>query len=118
MALIRWRQTLITVAVYPFFMPISSHFSALSSWVLLIAKAIDSYGLDSEKLFIEGPVGRLEAELPKLVAEAGLVGLTPFDVAPDGERFIGIRQDPDQVPNRIRVVFHWLDELERLVPAD
>jgi len=29
----------------------STHFSALSSWVLLIAKAIDSYGCDSEKLF-------------------------------------------------------------------
>ena len=34
-------------------MPISSHYSALSSWVLMIAKAIDSYGLDSEKLFAE-----------------------------------------------------------------
>lgn len=29
----------------------STHFSALSSWVLLIAKAIDSYGFDSQKLF-------------------------------------------------------------------
>ena len=34
-------------------MPTSSHYSALSSWVLLIAKAIESYGLDSEKLFVE-----------------------------------------------------------------
>jgi AraC-like DNA-binding protein len=34
-------------------MPQSSHFSALSSWVLLLAKAIDSYGLDSRKLFAE-----------------------------------------------------------------
>jgi AraC-like DNA-binding protein len=32
-------------------MPISSHYSALSSWILLIAKAIDSYGLDSRELF-------------------------------------------------------------------
>ena len=32
-------------------MPISSHYSALSSWVLLLAKAIDSYGCDSEELF-------------------------------------------------------------------
>ncbi|MCG6888769.1 MAG: AraC family transcriptional regulator [Gammaproteobacteria bacterium] len=32
-------------------MPISSHFSALSSWVLLIARAIDSYGCDSKELF-------------------------------------------------------------------
>ena len=29
----------------------STHFSALSSWVLLIAKAIDSYGFDSRALF-------------------------------------------------------------------
>lgn len=34
-------------------MPISPHYSALSSWVLMIARAIDSYGLDSEKLFAE-----------------------------------------------------------------
>ena len=32
-------------------MPKSSHYSALSSWVLLLAKAIDSYGCDSEELF-------------------------------------------------------------------
>ena len=30
-----------------------AHYSALSSWILLIAKAIDSYGLDSRKLFHE-----------------------------------------------------------------
>ncbi len=29
----------------------STHFSALSSWVLLIAKAVDSYGLDSREQF-------------------------------------------------------------------
>jgi AraC-like DNA-binding protein len=29
----------------------STHFSALSSWVLLISKAIDSYGFDSRELF-------------------------------------------------------------------
>ena len=29
----------------------NTHFSALSSWVLLIAKAIDSYGFDSRELF-------------------------------------------------------------------
>jgi len=34
-------------------MPISSHFSALSSWVLLIAKAIDSYGHDSKEVFTQ-----------------------------------------------------------------
>ena len=34
-------------------MPTSSHYSALSSWVLLLAKAIDSYGYDSRDLFAE-----------------------------------------------------------------
>ena len=33
-------------------MPISSHYSALSSWVLMIARAIDSYGLDSENCLL------------------------------------------------------------------
>ncbi len=32
-------------------MHLNSQFSALSSWVLLIAKAIDSYGCDSEQVF-------------------------------------------------------------------
>ena len=34
-------------------MPNSAHYSALSSWVLLIARAIDSYGQNSRKLFAE-----------------------------------------------------------------
>ncbi len=34
-------------------MHLDSHFSALSSWVLLIAKAIDSYDCDSEAIFAE-----------------------------------------------------------------
>jgi len=42
-------------------MPASSHYSALSSWVLLISRAIDSYGLDSRKLFAE--VGLNHADL-------------------------------------------------------
>jgi hypothetical protein len=32
-------------------MPLASHFSVLSSSVLMIAKAIDSYGCDSRELF-------------------------------------------------------------------
>jgi AraC-like DNA-binding protein len=34
-------------------MPTSAHYSALSSWVLMIAKAIDSYGQNSRQLFAE-----------------------------------------------------------------
>ncbi len=34
-------------------MPTSTHYSALSSWILLIARAIDSYGQNSRRLFAE-----------------------------------------------------------------
>ncbi len=57
-------------------MPVSSHYSALSSWVLLVAKAIDSYGLDSGELFaragldharLRDPLARFPAtSLPRL----------------------------------------------------
>jgi AraC-like DNA-binding protein len=61
----------------------SSHYSALSSWVLLIAKAIDDYGLDSAELFaragldharLKDPLARFQAtavqRLWRIAAEA------------------------------------------------
>jgi len=66
MALIRGRLSHIPVSKIDKMHP-STHFSALSSWVLLIAKAIDSYGFDSRELFakagldynkLRGPVAR------------------------------------------------------------
>lgn len=45
-------------------MPTSAHFSALSSWVLLIARAIDSYGLDSRRLFAEAGLDHFKLRDP------------------------------------------------------
>ena len=42
----------------------SPHYSALSSWVLLIAKAIDSYGYDSAELFAEARLDYLKLRDP------------------------------------------------------
>jgi AraC-like DNA-binding protein len=51
MALIRERQSIIPAKNQSTAMPLASHFSVLSSSVLMIAKAIDSYGHDSRELF-------------------------------------------------------------------
>jgi AraC-like DNA-binding protein len=55
-------------------MPKSSHYSALSSWVLLIAKAIDSRGHDSGKLFARAGLdhSRLRDPLARFPATAVL----------------------------------------------
>ena len=55
-------------------MPRSSHYSALSSWVLLLAKAIDSYGCDSEELFARAGLdhSRLRDPLARFPAAAVL----------------------------------------------
>ena len=45
-------------------MPMSAHYSALSSWVLLIAKAIDSYGQNSRRLFAEAGLDHLRLSDP------------------------------------------------------
>ena len=40
-----------------------------------------------------------------------------YDVSPDGERFVMVQseQAPERIPERLNVVLHWLDELERRV---
>ncbi len=45
-------------------------------------------------------------------------GVRPYDVMPDGKRFVMIRQDSagSESP-RLIVVQHWTEELKRLVPA-
>ena len=55
---------------------------------------------------------------PTLLFDTLLVGWEPFDVHPDGERFVTIQHDPDELPNRLHVVFNWFEELKRLVPTD
>ena len=40
-----------------------------------------------------------------------------YDVSPDGERFVMVQSEeaPARIPERLHVVLHWLDELERRV---
>ena len=43
---------------------------------------------------------------------------TNYEISPDGERFLMIRRDPGAIPDRIRIVQNWFQELEQLVPTD
>ena len=44
--------------------------------------------------------------------------LMSYDVAPDGQRFLGIRDiNPEPPANQINVVLNWFEELKRLAPA-
>ena len=45
-----------------------------------------------------------------------VVGHRNFDVSPDGQRFLMLRQDARSL--EIRVVTHWFEELERLAPSE
>ena len=50
-----------------------------------------------------------------------VAGLAPtFDIAPDGKRFLMIKEVEGAPPPSagIVVVQHWVEELERLVPAN
>ena len=40
-----------------------------------------------------------------------------YGVLPDGEHFIATRLGVAQAPREIRVVLHWVDDLERRVPV-
>ena len=41
-----------------------------------------------------------------------------YDVSPDGQRFVMIREDELSAPTQINVVLSWFEELKRLVPAN
>jgi hypothetical protein len=42
-----------------------------------------------------------------------------FDVAADGQRFLMVREsEPTRSPREINIVQNWMQELERLVPAN
>jgi len=62
------------------------------------------------------------ASTPELLFEGnylihfpGNTSMPNYDVSPDGERFLMIREEEPQ--RRIRIVLNWFDELERLVPT-
>ncbi len=44
-------------------------------------------------------------------------GNTSYDVAPDGQRFVMIKQSEEQQVGQIHVVLNWFEELNRLVPT-
>ena len=44
---------------------------------------------------------------------------TNYDVSPDTERFLMIREPEDSATgDQIHLVFNWFEELKRLVPTD
>ncbi len=45
------------------------------------------------------------------------MGGRTYDIAPDGQRFLMIKEGKDATP-RIIVVQNWHEELKRLVPVD
>ena len=62
----------------------------------------------------------LQPGRPTLLFEGSFEpGLTfhNYDVSPDGERFVMVQREevPEAAPERVNVVLHWLDELERRV---
>jgi len=44
--------------------------------------------------------------------------LHPYDVSPDGKRFLVIHRDEGSIPNHLNVILNWPEELARLVPLD
>jgi hypothetical protein len=41
----------------------------------------------------------------------------PYDVSPDGQRFLLIRAKEQNAPGEVRVVLNWSEELKRLAPS-
>jgi serine/threonine-protein kinase len=41
-----------------------------------------------------------------------------YDISPDGERFLMIREPETEPVTQLHVVFNWFEELKRLVPTD
>ena len=41
----------------------------------------------------------------------------PFDIAPDGQRFLILKDAPQAIDPEIIVIQNWFEELTRLVPS-
>ncbi len=41
-----------------------------------------------------------------------------YDIAPDGRRFLMIRNDHETAPTQLRIVLNWSEDLKRLVPIE
>jgi hypothetical protein len=54
-----------------------------------------------------------------LFSAAGYLGYGNYDVAPDGQHFLMIKQeDVSTNPKELNVVLNWSEELERRVPQE
>jgi hypothetical protein len=53
------------------------------------------------------------AGTPRVVLEGAFQ--TAFDVAPDGQRFIMVRNEQGTLPTQLHIVLNWTDELKRLI---
>ena len=63
----------------------------------------------------------LQVEVPQAVVETDdlFSGIWDWDVAPDGKRFVLIRDEESSGPAGpalLKFTFHWFEELKRLVP--
>jgi eukaryotic-like serine/threonine-protein kinase len=39
-----------------------------------------------------------------------------YDVAPDSQRFVVVRKDPNNVPTHLNLILNWIEQLRRVVP--
>jgi len=65
----------------------------------------------------------VQAGTPKLLFEASYASswlnqTSNYDVAPDGQRFVMVKEIEDQEVGQIHIVLNWLEELKRLAPTD
>jgi len=44
--------------------------------------------------------------------------LRNYDIAPDGKRFLMVKNEEGAAPNELIVVLNWFEELKRLAPAE
>lgn len=59
---------------------------------------------------------RLRASTPRVlfaIPPLATYGGSPYDVSPDGTRFLMLKAGPTSQPVELRVVVNWIDELER-----
>jgi len=52
------------------------------------------------------------------VSESNPPGFQYYDISPDGERFLMMKEDAAQEQGQINVVLNWFEELKRLVPPN
>jgi hypothetical protein len=58
---------------------------------------------------------QFRADTPRVLLEGAYQ--TAFDVAPDGNRFVMVRNEQGTLPTQINIALHWTEELKRLLAA-